>query len=79
MNIVTHFLSNFPGVVACVSDSYDIWNCCEKIWGEELKDLIIKRGKTGGTLVVRPDSGDPTAVVLKVRLAMEGLSTLLLL
>ncbi|XP_045113235.1 nicotinamide phosphoribosyltransferase-like [Portunus trituberculatus] len=61
-----NMLESFPeGIVACVSDSYDIWNCCEKIWGEELRDLIIKRGKTGGTLIVRPDSGDPPAVVLK--------------
>lgn len=60
-----------------MSDSYDIWNCCEKIWGEELRDLIIKRSKTGGTLIVRPDSGDPPAVVLKVR-ALEGLSRLVL-
>lgn len=65
--IWTPILSNFPGIVSCVSDSYDIWNCCEKIWGEELRDLIIKRGKTGGGLSVRPDSGDPPAVVLKVR------------
>lgn len=39
-----------------VSDSYNIVNAVEKIWGEELKDLVnSKRGR----LVVRPDSGDP--------------------
>ncbi|KAG7162469.1 Nicotinamide phosphoribosyltransferase-like 1, partial [Homarus americanus] len=54
------------GAVACVSDSYDIWKCCEKIWGEELRDAVIKRGKNGGTLLIRPDSGDPPSVVLKV-------------
>ena len=59
-------LTSFPeGPVACVSDSYDIWNACEKVWGEQLKDLVIAReGK--GTLVVRPDSGDPPEVVVKV-------------
>lgn len=51
------------GLVAVVSDSYDIFNACEKIWGEELKDMILKRE---GTLVVRPDSGVPKDVVLKV-------------
>jgi nicotinamide phosphoribosyltransferase len=51
------------GLVAVVSDSYDIYNACEKIWGSELKDMILKRE---GTLVVRPDSGVPKDVVLKV-------------
>lgn len=51
------------GLVAVVSDSYDIYNACEKIWGQELKDMILKRD---GTLVVRPDSGVPKDVVLKV-------------
>ncbi len=51
------------GLVAVVSDSYDIYNACENIWGGELKDLILKRE---GTLVVRPDSGIPKDVVLKV-------------
>ena len=49
-----------------VSDSYDIWNACEKVWGEELHDLVVERGERGGTLVVRPDSGDPPEVVVKV-------------
>ena len=55
-------------IAAVVSDSYDIWNACEKLWGEELKDLIVKRGDNGGTLVVRPDSGNPADVVVKVEL-----------
>lgn len=51
------------GVVAVVSDSYDIYAACEHLWGEEFKDQIINMG---GTLVVRPDSGDPVEVTLKV-------------
>jgi nicotinamide phosphoribosyltransferase len=51
------------GVVAVVSDSYDIYNACENIWGAELKNNILSRE---GTLVVRPDSGEPKEVVLKV-------------
>lgn len=52
-----------PGaLVACVSDSYDLFNACENLWGEELKAEIIN---SGATLVVRPDSGDPATVVLK--------------
>lgn len=58
-------LERFPtGLVACVSDSYNIWEACEKIWGSELKDLVCNR--KDGTLVVRPDSGDPPEVVVKV-------------
>ena len=50
-----------PGnTIACVSDSYDIYNAC-KLWGTELKEDVID---SGTTLVVRPDSGEPSAVVL---------------
>jgi nicotinamide phosphoribosyltransferase len=49
--------------LAVVSDSYDIWHAIDKIWGEELKDKVIRHG---GTLVVRPDSGDPVTVVSEV-------------
>lgn len=49
-----------PGsVFAIVSDSYNIYKAC-KMYGDELKDLIIS---SGGTLVVRPDSGDPIEVL----------------
>ncbi|MCU0430011.1 MAG: nicotinate phosphoribosyltransferase [Cytophagaceae bacterium] len=51
------------GLVAVVSDSYDVYNACENIWGKTLKDKILQRN---GTLVVRPDSGIPKEVVLKV-------------
>lgn len=49
-------------IVACVSDSYDIYNACEDLWGRALKDTILARD---GMLVVRPDSGDPVTVILK--------------
>lgn len=52
-----------PGkLVACVSDSYDIYKAITEIWGGKLKEKILKMG---GTLVVRPDSGDPVEVTLK--------------
>jgi nicotinamide phosphoribosyltransferase len=47
---------------ACVSDSYDIYNAVEKLWGTELKDEVIA---SGATVVIRPDSGDPVTVVAK--------------
>ena len=49
------------GMVACVSDSYDIYNAC-KLWGTELKQDIID---SGAIVVVRPDSGDPATVVVE--------------
>jgi nicotinamide phosphoribosyltransferase len=34
-----NMLTQYPeGYVACVSDSYDIFNCCENIWGGELRE-----------------------------------------
>ncbi len=50
-----------PGaMVAVVSDSYDIYHAIREHWGKSLKDEVIK---SGATLVVRPDSGDPVDVV----------------
>lgn len=59
-----NMLVQYPdGLVATVSDSYDIFNCCANIWGGVLKDEVLARN---GTLVVRPDSGDPPIVVVQV-------------
>jgi nicotinamide phosphoribosyltransferase len=60
-----NMLTRFPdGLVACVSDSYNIWDACEKVWGGKLKSLVEQR--KNGSLVVRPDSGDPPTVVVQV-------------
>lgn len=59
-----NMLDKFPeGTIACVSDTYDIQRACSRIWGETLKDQVLSRS---GTLVVRPDSGDPLATVMDV-------------
>ena len=50
-------------ILAVVSDSYDIFNAVENLWGGELREEVIN---SGATLVVRPDSGDPVEVVTKV-------------
>ncbi|UBV42870.1 nicotinate phosphoribosyltransferase [Deinococcus taeanensis] len=66
-NMITHF--GRPGsVYAVVSDSYDLKNAINTLWGETLKAQVIA---SGGTLVVRPDSGDPPAMV---RLAVNALA-----
>jgi nicotinamide phosphoribosyltransferase len=61
-NMLTQFAK--PGsILAVVSDSYDIYNACDKIWGTELRQAVMD---SGATVVIRPDSGDPAEVVLKV-------------
>ena len=51
-----------PGApIAFVSDSYDIYNACDKIWGGELRQAVID---SGAVVVIRPDSGEPSEVVL---------------
>jgi nicotinamide phosphoribosyltransferase len=53
-----------PGkLYACVSDSYDIYAATSELWGTTLRDKVIN---SGGTLVIRPDSGDPTTVPIEV-------------
>ncbi len=59
-----NILDQFPtGTIACVSDSYDIYNACENLWGGELRDKILNRE---GVLVVRPDSGPPHEVLPRI-------------
>lgn len=59
-----NMLTQFPeGLVAVVSDSYNVYEACENLWGGVLREKVEQRA---GTLVVRPDSGKPREVVLKV-------------
>jgi nicotinamide phosphoribosyltransferase len=58
-----NMLDNFakPGkMLAAVSDSYDIYAAC-KLWGTVLKDQVLA---SGATIVIRPDSGEPSQVVV---------------
>lgn len=48
---------------AVVSDSYNIYNACENIWGTMLKEKVLA---APGVLVVRPDSGVPHEVVRQI-------------
>jgi len=64
-----NMLEQYPtGLVACVSDSFDLYRACEKYWGTELKDMVSGRIGEGkfGRLVVRPDSGDPATVCCEI-------------
>lgn len=60
-----NMIKQFAGdgkVFAVVSDSYDLWHAIDQIWGEDLKAAVEN---CGGTVVIRPDSGDPVEVVVK--------------
>jgi nicotinamide phosphoribosyltransferase len=64
-----NMLTSYPtGLVACVSDSYDIEHAIRAIWGGVLRDQVLARS---GTLVIRPDSGDPPTMVLKCLRILE--------
>lgn len=59
-----NMLNRFPqGIVAVVSDSYDIMKAVNEIWGEAIRDQVLRRQ---GLTVIRPDSGDPPSTVLNV-------------
>ncbi len=66
-----NMLKQFGGkdkAFSVVSDSYDLWNAIDNIWGDSLKEDVKNMG---GTLVIRPDSGEPIKVV---REALERLA-----
>lgn len=63
-------LDQYPtGLVACVSDSYDIFRACSSYWGGKLKEKVLARN---GTLIVRPDSGKPADTVHEVVRLLAG-------
>ncbi|NBW34335.1 MAG: nicotinate phosphoribosyltransferase [Cytophagia bacterium] len=62
--IFNQVLDAYPeGILSCVSDSYNVFHAVDQLWGTALKDKIMQRK---GTLVIRPDSGDPVQTLLKV-------------
>lgn len=61
-NMLDNF-AKYGKMVAVVSDSYDIYNAVDNIWGKELKWKVID---SGATIIIRPDSGNPVDVVERV-------------
>merc|ERR1719512_320977 len=44
VDAMRNMLTQYPkGLVACVSDSFDIFRACEQYWGTDLKEMIEKR------------------------------------
>jgi nicotinamide phosphoribosyltransferase len=67
-NILDRFAR--PGaVLAVVSDSYDLWNAVDHLWGEQLRQQVID---SGATVVIRPDSGDPLRIVPELLRRLEA-------
>lgn len=59
-----------PGaLLAVVSDSYDLDAAVSRLWGGALRDEVIA---SGATVVIRPDSGDPTTIVLRTVRALDA-------
>lgn len=66
-NMLQQYGGKYP-LIAVVSDSYDLFNAVENLWGSALKAEVIH---SGSTLIIRPDSGDPPSVVLKTLQLLE--------
>lgn len=60
-NMVKQFAKG--GLLAVVSDSYDIYKACANLWGDKLRQEVVD---SGACVVVRPDSGVPSLVVPQV-------------
>lgn len=57
------------GILSVVSDTWDLWNILT-VTIPNLKAAVL--GRTGGKLVIRPDSGDPVKIVCGDPDAPEG-------
>ena len=66
-NMIEQFKYN--GMLAVVSDSYDIFNAADVIWGQELHDEVVE---SGAIVIIRPDSGEPIKVVSQLLEILAG-------
>jgi nicotinamide phosphoribosyltransferase len=62
---IKDLIRKYPtGILSMVSDSYDIYNCVENIYGKgEVKEMILERD---GVFVIRPDSGEPVETMKRL-------------
>ncbi|HUB25162.1 MAG TPA: nicotinate phosphoribosyltransferase [Tepidisphaeraceae bacterium] len=59
-----NMLEQYPtGLVAVVSDSWDVCRAAGELWGTHLRDKVLARD---GVLVIRPDSGEPREVLPEI-------------
>jgi len=59
---LVHKLARPGKTVACVSDSFDLFNVVESFWGDDLRDDVRD---SGATVAIGPDSGNPAEVILQ--------------
>lgn len=57
------------GILAVVSDSYDLDHAVKELWGTKLREQVIA---SKATVVIRPDSGDPRTMVLNTVRNLEA-------
>lgn len=58
-------------VFAVVSDSYDIYNAVANIWPQIIKEKTNEKTKNKTKIIIRPDSGDPVKVILKLLIILD--------
>ena len=57
-------LTEYPeGILSIVVDSFDVYRAAEEMFGGVLREQVLARD---GLLVLRPDSGDPVQVLLRL-------------
>lgn len=60
-------------VISIVGDTYDIHRVCKDLIGKKYKDECLNLINDGGTIVIRPDSGDPILEPIKcIKLLMDS-------
>lgn len=70
LQMVISTLEKHKGLIAAVGDTYSITRFAEWVSTDPIKSRIIN---SGGTLVVRPDSGDPVKTPVEVlKILMDG-------
>lgn len=67
-NMIRHY-GKEGALFACVSDSFDIYQAVDRMWGETLRRELLD---SGAVLVVRPDSGTPHEVVLRCAMLLDA-------
>lgn len=67
-----HMLTAFQGspIISVVSDSYDVWNALENIWGDRIREAVRLANLQGTTVVIRLDSGEHPPTVVRRALAL---------
>lgn len=70
-NMIDNYLEKYKNspIIACVLDSYDIYNAVDKVTSGVFKEKI--ESSDYPIFVMRPDSGDPIEVVIKMLDIME--------